>query len=212
MLALVGYYYLLIITCNLIDFYHVECFEKIADFSQADFLHRIQPLTRTTWKLRGLKASSVLNGNYLVPGGVERLVLEWKVTRGEWIDKRDGSYDESKNRLDQGFDDLLHKAGSAGYKPQAKPENMERSEYYNLLSSLAPYESDGPDDTEEWNLFDQYLDRTAETLDNPHDLSQMLLRWEIDVVRICPYPLTFVWDMLTSNRCSQRKKKINLVM
>lgn len=164
------------------DFYHVECFEKIADFSQADFLDRIQPLTRTTWKLRGLKASSVLNGNYLVPGGVERLVLEWKVTRGEWIDKRDGSYDESKNRLDQGFDDLLHKAGSAGYKPQAKPENMERSEYYNLLSCLAPYESDGPDDTEEWNLFDQYLDRTAETLDNPHDLSQMLLRWEIDVM------------------------------
>ncbi|BCR88962.1 uncharacterized protein ACHE_50160A [Aspergillus chevalieri] len=163
------------------DFYHIQCFEKIADFSQADFLDRIQPLTRHNWKLRGLKAGSILDGNYLVPGGVERLVAEWKVTLGRWIDKRDGVYDESKDRLSTDFDALLRKAGSAGYQNQEMPQCMEWFEYNILSSHLAPYESDGPGDSEEWNLFAAYLDKTPEALGKPHTLSTMLQHWENDL-------------------------------
>ncbi|KAK6810757.1 hypothetical protein RU639_013521 [Aspergillus parasiticus] len=162
------------------DYYHIYCFEKIADFSQADFLDRIQPLTRNTWKLRGLKAGNVvLSGIYLVPGGVERLVLQWKVTLGKWMDKRDGVYDES-DRLSEEFEALLRKAGSAEYPNLARPEGMSFFEYQNLLSHLAPYESDGSGDTEEWNLFTAYLDSTAEALDKPHSLSTMLQHWQND--------------------------------
>ncbi|KAL1869747.1 hypothetical protein Plec18167_007671 [Paecilomyces lecythidis] len=160
------------------NFYHIRCFEELADFTQADFLDRIQPLTRQTWKLRGLKAGSVLDGNYLVPGGVERLVLEWKVTHGKWIDERDGKEQKS---LDPDFSGLLRMAGSSEYKPLLEPAGLSDYEYYNLLVTLAPYESDGPDDTEEWNLFDIYLDRTIKGFDNPHSLSTMLQRWHDDV-------------------------------
>jgi hypothetical protein len=126
----------------------------------------------------------VLDGNYLVPGGVERLVLEWKVTHGKWIDKRDGVYDESEDekRVHADFFALLRKAGSSEYKQLMKPTGLSFDEYYNLLGPLAPYESDGPHDTEEWNLFDTYLDSTVKALDNPHDLSTMLQRWHDDVV------------------------------
>ncbi|KKK15096.1 hypothetical protein AOCH_005601 [Aspergillus ochraceoroseus] len=163
------------------DFYHIRCFEKIADFSQADFLDRVQPLTRNTWELRGLKASSVRDGSYIVPGGVERLILEWKVTRGMWIDKRDGVYDERAYYIDEGFDDLLHKAGSSTYIPRGRPAGLDLYEHYALSQLLAPNESDGPQDQQEWNLFAHYLDFTVKTLSNPHELSMMLQRWEDDV-------------------------------
>jgi hypothetical protein len=39
-----------------IDFYHVRCFEGLADFSQAAYLDRIQAVTRATAGMRGLKA------------------------------------------------------------------------------------------------------------------------------------------------------------
>ncbi|GKZ16648.1 hypothetical protein AbraIFM66951_000116 [Aspergillus brasiliensis] len=164
------------------DYYHIHCFEKIADFSQADFLDRIQPVTRHTWKLRGLKGSSVLDGNYFVSGGVERLVLEWKVTLGKWMDMRDGVYDEESNRLSEDFEALLRKAGSAEYPNLSQPEGMTYFEYHNLRYHFAPYESDGPGDTEEWNLFTTYLDSTAEALDKPHSLSTMLQRYQNDAV------------------------------
>ncbi|KAA8651081.1 hypothetical protein EYZ11_010183 [Aspergillus tanneri] len=161
------------------DYYHIHCFEKIANFSEADFLDRIQPLTRSTWKFRSLKADRVLRGNYLVPGGVERLVLEWKVTHGKWMDKRNAVYDKS-DRLSADFEALLCKAGSAEYRNLARPEGMLLIKYKNLLTYLAPYESDGPGDSQEWNLFAIYLDSTPEALDNPHTLSIMLQRWQND--------------------------------
>ncbi|CEL09490.1 hypothetical protein ASPCAL12626 [Aspergillus calidoustus] len=148
--------------------------------------NRIQPLTRQTWKLRGLNAGSVLDGNYLVPGGVERLVLEWKVTHGRWIDKRDGVCDESEEekRVHADFLALLRNAGSSKYMQLMKPAGLPLDEYNNLLVTLAPYESDGPDDTEEWNLFDTYLDSTVKAFNNPHALSTMLQRWHDDVTLI----------------------------
>ncbi|KAI9928440.1 hypothetical protein MW887_002485 [Aspergillus wentii] len=158
--------------------YHLPCFEQIADFSQIPFLDQVQPLTRNNWGLRGLNASAILDGNYMLPGGVERLVLEWKVTRGKWIDIRDGNYKES--RMDADFDALLHKAGLAEYSGKlTKPPKMGEYEYHNLLYTLAPYESDGVG--EEWNLFESYLDATEGAVDNPCDLSGMLGRWMEDV-------------------------------
>lgn len=162
--------------------YHIDCFEKIADFSRVEFLDRIQPLTRNTLKFRDVKIGSILDGNYLVSGGVERLVLEWKVTHGKWADKRDGLYNESKDKLAPDFDSLLRQAGSALYQGSKAPDGMGQFEYYNLITTLAPNESDGQDDTSEWNLFNEYLDPAAQALDNPHDLSAMLRRWQTDVV------------------------------
>ncbi|KAL3472604.1 hypothetical protein BJX99DRAFT_272841 [Aspergillus californicus] len=171
------------------DFYHIHCFEKLVDFNQADYLDRIQPVTRQTWKLRGLNATSVLDGNYLVPGAVERLVLEWKVTRGRWIDKRDGAPVESEQKGGFGalapLFEILRNAGSSKYKEPTERTGLPLDEYYNLRCILAPYESDGPGDTDEWNLFQVYLDSTMKALDNPHDLSSMLGRWYYDATLSC---------------------------
>ncbi|KAF4772304.1 hypothetical protein HAV15_012202 [Penicillium sp. str.  len=161
--------------------YHIVCFEKIADFSRVEFLDRLQPLTRNTFKFRGVNVGGILDGNYLVSGGVERLVLEWKVTHGKWADKRDGLYDESEDKLPADFDSLLRQAGSAVYQGSKIPDGMDRFEYYNLITTLAPNESEGPDDKSEWNLFKEYLDSSAQTLNRPHDLSSMLRRWQNDV-------------------------------
>ncbi|KAJ5467321.1 hypothetical protein N7475_005073 [Penicillium sp. IBT 31633x] len=57
----------------------------------------------------------------------------------------------------------------------------DRFEYYNLITTLAPNESEGPDDKSEWNLFKEYLDSSAQALNRPHDLSSMLRRWQNDV-------------------------------
>jgi len=34
---------------------------------------------------------------------------------------------------------------------------MSEAEYFLLMYALAPVESDGPGDIEEWNLFERYL-------------------------------------------------------
>jgi len=62
-------------------------------------------------------------------------------------------------------------------------EGTSDNEYLILLRDLAPHESDGPDDSQEWNLFDSYLNGGEDSLNNPHDLSDMLNNWENDVVR-----------------------------
>lgn len=163
------------------DFYHIHCFEKIADFSQADFLDRVQPLTRNSMQFRHLKSSSILDGNYLVDAGAERLTLEWRVTLEKLIDKRDGVQIEP---TDVAFNDLLRKSGSSKYVPQRVP-NMSTFEYMLLIDTLAPIESDGPEDAEEWNLFEEYLavaDDDQEGLKNRHSLSETLETWRQDVV------------------------------
>jgi hypothetical protein len=135
-------------------------------------------LTRSTFKLRGLKANNILDGEYFVDGAVERLVLEWKVTRGRWIDKRDGVVVEE---LAPAIDNILRRAGSSNYKPQSVP-GMSGHEYFLLSHTLAPFESDGPEDNQEWNLFDSYLSTNEENLHERHNLSNMLQRWQNDQV------------------------------
>ncbi|RFU72659.1 hypothetical protein TARUN_9603 [Trichoderma arundinaceum] len=161
------------------DFYHVECFEKLADFSNSEFLHRLQPVTRNTFSMRNLKATSISNGNFVVDGGAERLILEWKSSMARLIARRDGTAEEV---LTSSFRDLLYKSGSASFKPE-RVEGMMDSEYFLLCHSLAPIESDGAEDDDEWNLFENYVPLNFENekdLDETHSLSLMLGMWGRD--------------------------------
>jgi len=161
--------------------YHVRCFEDLADFSQAAYLDRITPVTRSTVAMRGVKGTSVADGNYLLDGGAERLVLEWKSSMGKLMDRRDGV---SVEPLDPDFDDLLRKSGSASYQPKSI-DSISRHEFLNLSIYLAPIESDGVNDQEEWNLFERYLSMTfdeLEDLNKPHSLSATLSYWGYDKV------------------------------
>jgi hypothetical protein len=172
------------------DYYHIHCFEKIADFSQADFLDRVSPLTRNFIQLRNLQsAAGVLDGNYLVDAGAERLVLEWKVTVGRLIDKRDGVEIESwDDPASKPFYDLLKKSGSAKYVPQQVP-NMSTFEFILLSGTLAPIESDGPEDEDEWDLFEQFLavaDDEDDELKVRYSLSKTLGDWRNAVVSYVP--------------------------
>jgi len=159
----------------------VACFEELVDFSQVAYLDRIKPVTRRTVGMRGLKSTSVADGNYLVDGGAERLILEWKNSMDMLIKRRDGITHEP---LEPDFDDLLYKSGSASYTPK-RIEKMASYDFMLLSKDLAPIESDGVDDKEEWNLFERYLTHTfddLEDLNEPHSLSRMLSHWKVDQV------------------------------
>ncbi|RYP73207.1 hypothetical protein DL769_004266 [Monosporascus sp. CRB-8-3] len=158
------------------DFYHVGCFEKLVDFSKVEYFNHLQPVTRRTVALRGLKGSSICDGNYMLDGGAERLVLEWMASMERLIAQRDGVHDEP---LDPAFSDLLYRAGSSSYRPK-EVKGMTHSEYRLLSGPLAPIESDGPEDDEEWDLFKEFMSmdfRGVEDLKEPHSLSRTLSAW-----------------------------------
>ena len=50
--------------------------------------------------------------------------------------------------------DLLHKSGTANFRPR-KLAGMSENRFIELSTKMAPIESDGPDDEDEWNLFDK---------------------------------------------------------
>ncbi|RYP24535.1 hypothetical protein DL765_000555 [Monosporascus sp. GIB2] len=68
---------------------------------------------------RGVKGSSVRDGNHMLDGGAERPVLEWMASMDRLIAQRDGVQREP---LDPAFSDLLHnKAGRPEGTPQPEP-------------------------------------------------------------------------------------------
>lgn len=136
-------------------------------------------MTRAIFGLRNLKANQILDGDYFCDGGAERLVLEWK---GRLLDKRDG-VEQEPEAIPFGLDNLLYRAGSSTFEPQSLPD-ISRHEYFLLSTELAPFESDGPGDTQEWNLFDSYLnvDGSEESSNDRHNLSDVLAHWKRDVV------------------------------
>lgn len=158
------------------DFYHVRCFEKLADFSKPEWLKRLEPVTRCTFGDRELKATSVADGNYLVDGGAEKLILHWKSSMGRLINERDG-LDHTPDNPD--LVQIIYKAGSASFTPK-RPGGLDDLECDRLLGSLAPIESDGPGDTDEWNLIEECslgfddLDDLKQT----DSLSLMLKKWK----------------------------------
>jgi hypothetical protein len=152
--------------------------------------------------LRNLQsAAGILDGNYLVDAGAERLVLEWKVTLGRLIDKRDGVEIQSwDDPVSKPFHDLLRKSGSAKYVPQQVPD-MTTFEFDLLSGTLAPIESDGPEDEDEWDLFEQFLavaDDENDELKIQHSLSKTLGDWENAVVSNFP-TLVFVFGLFLSD-------------
>lgn len=80
--------------------------------------------------------------------------------------------------------DLLHKAGSAFYKPgeaQIDEDTLPGHEFRTLSEDLAPIQHDRPDTYKEWNLFNEYI--TKDLIDNlgqPHILSSILDKWAHD--------------------------------
>lgn len=127
-----------------------------------------------------------MDGDYLCDGGAERLIQEWKVRRGKWIDERSGVEQEVG---DPAFKNLLQNAGSSTFISQDIP-HIDGHERFLLRHVLAPFESDGEGDTHEWNLFDTYLTtpNNEESLNKQHDLSDVLQRWEHDKVWIMRSP------------------------
>ncbi|KAF2495874.1 hypothetical protein BU16DRAFT_359308 [Lophium mytilinum] len=165
------------------DFYHVRCFEELVDFSQAAYLDRIIPVTRNYVSVRGLSGISILDGNNFLDGGAERLVLEWKWSMRKLMDRRD----EVPITTEPDLDNLHRKAGSASY--EFKPINgMPDHEFFTLSIMLAPIESDGVDDQDEWNLFERYLPRDFNNIEDfkkPHSLSDILSVWKSDKFLAC---------------------------
>lgn len=143
------------------DLYHVACLEKIADLSKADFLDRISPVMRSTYGIRKIKGSSILDGSYLCEGAVERLVLQWKVQRGGWIDESEGEQVESFEGSMPEFYELLQNAGSRKCKASGPITGMTMHEYMLLMT----------------NLFDTFLSKDKESWHDHHDLSKMLTKW-----------------------------------
>ncbi|KAI0868090.1 hypothetical protein GGS24DRAFT_507126 [Hypoxylon argillaceum] len=161
---------------NNADFYHVRCFEKLADFSKPEWLKRLEPVTRCTFGDRELKATSVADGNYLVDGGAEKLILHWKSSMGRLINERDG-LDHTPDNPD--LVQIIFKAGSVSFTPK-RPGGLDDLECDRLLGSLAPIERDGPGGTDEWNLIEECslgfddLDDLKQT----DSLSLMLYKWK----------------------------------
>ncbi|KAL4812434.1 hypothetical protein BDW67DRAFT_170060 [Aspergillus spinulosporus] len=173
------------------DYYHIPCFERLADFNESAYLNRLVPLTRNTFRLRGLKLSSVSDGSYLLSGGAERLILEWKLRRGMEIDKRDGVFDPACYELGRGVHALMYEAGSRGYWPSGRPAELDMYEYYTLARTVAVNES-GDGNEEEWNLFEAFLghrESGSESGSGRHDLSELLERWEQSKVSVLPHHL-----------------------
>ena len=103
------------------------------------------------------------------------------------MDQRDGV---TQPPINPDLDNLLRKAGSSAASSKIVP-GMTRHEYFLLAYTLAPFESDGPSDVQEWNLFEAYLGKQGEAsiLEDKHSLSKILEHWEQDSVRFSLAPI-----------------------
>ncbi|KAF3919809.1 hypothetical protein ABW20_dc0109497 [Dactylellina cionopaga] len=151
-----------------------ECFENKAPVLDIDFIDRVIPLTRESLEFRGLKT---INYEYFLEAGLGLLISEWKIQRGRWMDIRDGKEPDVRDDNDPWIK-LRHYAGSAHHEIKM-PANMNPRHYFTLAVTLAPWESDGPDDTNEWNLYTEFLkEDTADCLNNRHSLSELIESWD----------------------------------
>jgi hypothetical protein len=122
-----------------------------------------------------------MDGNHFLDGGARRLVAAWKTMMRDLRRQRDG---ETVDPADPALEDLMMNAGSSQYKPK-RPAGMSQEDFDDLSRVLAPIESDGPDDDDEWNLFHQYLVEDPSNpvyLNQPHLLSLALNSWKFDRV------------------------------
>jgi hypothetical protein len=172
---------------------------------------RLQIVFRNNFSLRGVKAMSILDGEYLVDGGAERLVLEWKVRRGKKLDDRDGV--DQGEEIAPAFDKLLRRAGSSTYQYEAVP-GMSQHEDFLLRTTLAPIESAGEGDTQEWNLFDEFIDEKEEEegLLARHSLSKMLDLWAFQKVSLTLFIFNCLPSLLSSWHCWRLAKSHSILV
>lgn len=172
-------------------------------------MDRIQPVTQeNAVAIRGHIPTSVMDGNYLLDVGAKMLVLEWKMLMKCYICL--------KNDIPLEYDlksyNLRHKCGSASYEHKA-PTDMPSEAYLQLCLYGAPIESDGPEDQQEWNLFEQYIPFALKTpwdlealkdhkdLDQTHSLSRMLAHWSRDKASYDDISGEFVTDIIYLVAC-----------
>lgn len=121
-----------------------------------------------------------MDGDHLLDGVAKRLIKEWKISRGKWIDKQQGVEQEP---IDPVLENLLQRAGSSTFTHQPIPD-LNKDVEFLLLHTLAAFESDSPGDIQEWNLFDSYLNRddAEDGVYERYSLSNMLQCWKRDMV------------------------------
>ncbi|KAI0996649.1 hypothetical protein K3495_g11534 [Podosphaera aphanis] len=89
----------------------------------------------------------------------------------------------NQNLISPLFLDLWHNAGSSRFNSRGHIPGMQQHEYFNLLTLLAPWESEGPGDNNEWNIFDALLGKKdnqekADRKNKSNELSAILSKWE----------------------------------
>ncbi|KAG0646062.1 hypothetical protein D0Z07_8214 [Hyphodiscus hymeniophilus] len=154
---------------------HVSCFEKTKDFfSKPEDFRRIIPVTKSTWAVRNIMDTR-LDERTICAGGVERLLTEWKLFKQSWFDMNVG---EEVTCAMGRLGDIWSHAGSSESKRPEYWSAIDEQDWKLWLTDLAPYESNGPDDTEQWNLFETFFNQDNGTLQYPFTLSGMLKKWE----------------------------------
>ncbi len=169
--------------CGL-DYYHVRCFETIANLTQADFLVRIIPATRNIMKSPDTPCATGPGPKkrFHVDSGAERLIYAWKARRGNHISDPD-KLTQAQEPMDQGRRDLSEGAEPAGYVARRLP-GTGLEEHPVLKDSLGPNESGQLGKEDDWNLLQAYLnaEEGRGSLDDRHRLSKILERWANDLV------------------------------
>ena len=152
----------------------------IADLDEPFFYERIIPLTRNTFGFRIIHYEEVKAGKYVCDGGAERLVQEWRYKKWEISQHRMGFRQE--RRPQDAMENIAYNAGSRRFVYRPVPD-MGMWEVNCYIGPLAPNESDGADDENEWNLFESFLYPKPEVLSehdyfsDRHCLSKVLKAW-----------------------------------
>ncbi|KAK8051823.1 hypothetical protein PG993_003208 [Apiospora rasikravindrae] len=139
--------------------YHVDCFEKVADLSNAAFVDRLRPMTRSfadgrlqrmAWPIgepNRIHGPSIKGGKFDLDGGATRLIDYWLKSVRSQIASREGQSEEHVN-------------------PHLSDNHSMSGSSYTSLPI--------PEDKEDWNLLMMYVPCK---FDNPNGLSSMLDEW-----------------------------------
>lgn len=174
------------LTC-IIDYYHIRCFEELADFSQEDYLDRLRPVIQSTAvSPRGLAENSLTHRRICLDAGTIRLVLEWKTLVKFLAHARRMMSVDSQLTVGEILD-ILQKDDLGLYMPDEIEAWIQTPTDDPIQRHGPPEGHSGP--PEEWNLFEEHIPLTVKSirnlkdfkdlgdLENPHTLSEMLDRW-----------------------------------
>ena len=162
----------------------------IADLNDPSFFERIIPLTRNTFTYRYIHYEEVAAGRYVCDGGAERLVQEWRYKKWEMNQHSKGIPQE--RRLQDPMEYIAYNAGSNRFVYREVP-GINMWEVNSYVRPLAPNESDGPDDRNEWNLFESFLYPKPKVKSEQgyyadrHCLSKVLREWRN--AKVCSAPV-----------------------